>query len=446
MSFLKRTWHWLLLLLILAGAIVVRTLAYGDLRLAVATTDTASYLDSAKLPLTQSTLTGQRLLTTNLLFKGTTGENCDSPPFSIPALGEETYRSYQPCFSTTVLIQNILSLVGWSLLAIVLARHMTGLYSRILAIIIIPAFGFTPPVADWDSILGSESLTFSLLAIALACIVEFSFQIFAERKNFVRTWVLPLLSAVILFFWIFTRDINIYILVVLLVLTIPFFMVQRIWNQKPLVVTVLVLAAISILGMQSAAASLRWQTPLANVFNDLILPFPAREAFMRSQGMPDPATEAYEAWFTEKATGAYARFLFSHPGYVAASLVPALEPLFMDNAQPYFLAERSAARGYLITAGNLLHPTTYLVLVLDLILLIGMLIAARRADGEREYLLAWLGSWLFLSAAITLFISFFADSIGVARHTLLSIELFRLLFWLLLMWLIDLVINRIPSA
>lgn len=437
MSFIKRSWEWFLLLPILACMVALRSYAYGDLRLAVATTDTASYIESARTPLTQNTLTGVRLFTTNLLFKLTAGDDCASPPFSIPARGEEIYRSRQPCFDTIILIQNIFSMIGWGLLAIVLARRLAGFYSKLLVMVLIPAFGFTPRIADWDSILGSESLTFSLFAIALACLLEISFQIFATEGNFFRKWLLPLLTTVVLILWVFTRDANIYTLIILSILAVPLFMSQRIWKQKQLVLTILGLALISIIGMQSATASGRWKTPLTNVFNDLILPYSTRETYMRDQGMPDPGSSVYEEWFKEGATRAYGRFLVSHPGYVAATLIPNLEPLFTDNSQPYFLNENSTLRNSLLVAGNIMHPTTYLILILDILFLIALLVSALNLRGQREIIWAWFGLWLFISASTTLFISYFADSIGVTRHTLFSVEMFRLMFWLFLIVLID---------
>jgi hypothetical protein len=42
-----------------------------------------------------------------------------------------------------------------------------------------------------------------------------------------------------------------------------------------------------------------------------------------------------------------------------------------------------------------------------------------------------------LSAALTLAVGFFADSIGVTRHTLFAVEMFRLLFWIFLIILFD---------
>jgi hypothetical protein len=72
-----------------------------------------------------------------------------------------------------------------------------------------------------------------------------------------------------------------------------------------------------------------------------------------------------------------------------------------------------------------------------LILWIPLLVAAFKTKGQSAIAAAWITSWLFVSASVTLFVSFFADSIGLLRHTLLSIELFRLAFWLALLFVIN---------
>ncbi|MBI5842897.1 MAG: hypothetical protein HZB19_22625 [Chloroflexi bacterium] len=436
MSFTKQNREWLLLSLILAGMAALRLFAYGDLRLSVATNDTASYIESSRAPITHKTLTGSRLFTTNLLFKLMTDETCLPPPFSAPALGTEIYRSRQSCFETIVVIQNVFSIIAWSLLALVLAKRAAGFYSKLLAVTLIPLFGFTPSIADWDSILGSESLTFSLFAIVLAVLMEICFQSVTNEIS-PQAYFLPLSAIAVFVFWIFTRDVNIYVLVVLLGMAVPLFIFQNLRKQKHLFLAVVVLSVFSIIGLKSAVFSERWKTPLSNVFNDLILPHPAREEFMRSLGMPDPNSPAYEEWFNEKATGAYGRFLLSHPGYAASTLEANLASLFVDNSQPYFLEEKSNARALLVQIGGLLHPTTHLVLFLDAILLINLLVSAFNKNGQTMFIRAWLGLWLFVSASATLFISCFADSIGVARHTLLSVEMFRLMFWIFLIFTID---------
>ena len=46
-------------------------------------------------------------------------------------------------------------------------------------------------------------------------------------------------------------------------------------------------------------------------------------------------------------------------------------------------------------------------------------------------------TWLFFSASLTIAVGFFADSVGVTRHTMFAVEMFRLMFWLFLLILLD---------
>ena len=102
---------------------------------------------------------------------------------SYPAIGTETYREIQPCFDRIVFFQNIVSIIAWSILALVVSKRLSGGYEKILAVFLITAFGFTPAIADWDSILGSESLTFSLFAVSIALVVEVCFNIAEDMKR-----------------------------------------------------------------------------------------------------------------------------------------------------------------------------------------------------------------------------------------------------------------------
>jgi hypothetical protein len=178
--------------------------------------------------------------------------------------------------------------------------------------------------------------------------------------------------------------------------------------------------------------SRRWEAPMTNVFNDLILPHPARVEFMQSLGMPDPTSAEYSTWFIKSAPRAYARFLLFHPGYTLTSFTAELGGIFSENSQPYFFSEHTSARKALAATNDILHPSTHLIFVLDILLIIGLIVAAFRRNNKEFATWAWLGTWLFFSALLTIALGFFADSIGVIRHTLFAVEMFRLLMWVFL--------------
>ena len=177
--------------------------------------------------------------------------------------------------------------------------------------------------------------------------------------------------------------------------------------------------------------------PLTNSFSEYILPYPARVSFMENLGMPDPASTTYAEWFNENAPRAYARFLLFHPGFTLTSISSNLGGIFSENIQPYFFSEQTSIRKTLIAVNDILHPNTHLVFILDILLITGLIFSAFRGKNRNSTIWAWLGAWLFISASVMLVINFFADSIGITRHTLFSVELFRLMLWLFLIILFD---------
>ncbi len=437
MVFLKKQGINLLVWVILAGMILVRLTSYGGFNLSVANDDTGSYIKGGSAPLfSKDMLTRSRLFTTNLLYYLADVQECKIEVVSYPALQTETYRAIQPCFDRVVVFQNIISVIAWSLLALVVSKRLTGGYEKILAAVLITAFGFTPTIADWDSLLSSESLTFSLFAVSAALVVEVGFRL-AEDANRKFSILINALAISALALWAFTRDANIYTLVVLLAMSTVLLAVPIFRKNKNLIVLIAGIFLITVIGLQSAMLSRRWEVPLANVFNDLLLPHPARVEFLQGLGMPDPASTEYSTWFIENAPRAYARFLLSHPGYTLTTFTAELGGIFSENIQPYFYSEQTPARLALMAVNDLLHPKTHLIFILDILLMVGLLFSLFRRKNKNFTVWLWLTTWLFLSAALTLAVGFFADSIGVTRHTLFAVEMFRLLFWIFLIILLD---------
>jgi len=438
MKVLKKYGRSLLILLITTGMIFLRLNAYGGLNLSVANSDTESYIQGGAAPLFhKDMLTRSRLFTTNLLYYLADVQECKIEVVSYPALQTETYRAIQPCFDRVAVFQNIASIIAWSLLALVVSKRLNGGYEKILAAVLITAFGFTPTIADWDSLLGSESLTFSLFAVSIALVVEVGFRL-AEDVNKKNSSRINALSISALALWAFTRDANIYTLVVLLAMSAVLLAVPIFRKNRNLIALIAGIFLITVVGLQSAMLSRRWEVPLANVFNDLLLPHPARVEFLQGLGMPNPASAEYSTWFIENAPRAYARFLLSHSGYTLTTFTAELGGMFSENIQPYFYSQQTPARLALMAVNDVLHPKTHhLIFILDILLLAGLLFSLFRRKNKNFTVWLWLGTWLFLSAALTLAVGFFADSIGVTRHTLFAVEMFRLLFWIFLIILFD---------
>ena len=448
MKFLKKHGLNLLLWIILAAMIIIRLTSYEDFKLSIANADTASYIEGASAPLiSKDILTRGRLFTTNLLYYLADVQGCKIQAMSYPALGAETYRAIQPCFDKIVFFQNIVSILAWSILALVISKRLKGGYEKILAVSLIAAFGFTPAIADWDSVLSSESLTFSLFAICVALAIEICFNITTDEDNQKYSVFISGLAIATLILWAFTRDANIYTLAVLFVMSIIAVIIfPAIRKNKGLLILIAAIFIVTVVGMQSAMISKRWEAPMTNVFHDLILPHPARVDFMKQLGMPDPSSAAYSTWFSKSAPRAYARFLLFHPGYTLTSFTAELGGIFSENSQPYFFSEQTPARKALAAANDILHPSTHLIFILDVLLIAGLIFAVFRRKNKGFAIWVWFGTWLFLSALLTMAVGFFADSIGVTRHTMFAVEMFRLLMWIFLIILFDHVNQNVKEA
>ncbi|MCA2000927.1 MAG: hypothetical protein LDL51_03585, partial [Chloroflexi bacterium] len=216
MKFLREKGIALLAFAALSGMFLIRLTAYGSFTLSIATADTTTYIQGGAPPIfSADTLTRSRLFTTNLLYHFANVQRCKPSVTSYPAIQSETYRGVQPCFSVVAVLQNVVSIFAWAALALVVSKRLKGGFEKILAAILISGFGYTPAVADWDSVLGSESLTFSLFALSLGLILETGFQI-AEALDGKRFPILLMAAGFAsLTLWAFTRDANIYTLVVL---------------------------------------------------------------------------------------------------------------------------------------------------------------------------------------------------------------------------------------
>jgi len=447
--FFKDKWVTIVLLCLMISGIWLRTFIYGDLNLSIGNMDTASYIESSKAPaFSMESFSGRRLFTTNLLYKvANDPQGCPLQVVSDPAEGKEGDRAVQPCFDTIVLLQNWLSIFGWCLLAWTTARWITNPLYKILVVILILAFGFTPQIAERDSVLAPESLSISLFSIIIALLQEITLLTTSADQNtpFRKSGFLIPLWFLIFVLWVFIRDVHLYAFVVTVVLILPLLFIQKF--RKPFYIpAVLVFSIILfIFGNITSHNSTRWQPSITHAFTDYIDPHPARVEFFHKLGMPrDRSSQEYEVWFQDKALGAYSRFLISHPGFLISTI---FEASYFKSGfiQPYFRTPEVMYRKTLLVIGEALHPETYAVYVIDFLLLTAICYTAVKSRQPKTYGMAWLAIWLFLYLAISLLLSFFGDTNGTGRHIFPSVEGFRLFGWIYLVVMIDLAASRIPN-
>jgi len=269
----------IILCIIMVGA-WTRVVSYGSLLLSIGMLDTQSYIDSSMATNSLKTaFTERRLFTTNLLYKLIENEQtCKLTSSSNPYMGEEGVRKIQPCFNRIVLLQNILSIFGWCLLAWTTAKHLKSIPYKIVITILILTFGFTPQIAEWDSILSSESLSLSSFAIGLAILLEIVFWMAEKRENNsnFNINILLILWLCVFTLWLFIRDVHIYAVIVTLVLTIPILFIRKYRRIKILTAIIAILIIFVIAGNYASKLSPRWQPSLTHVLDYYIFPYPSR--------------------------------------------------------------------------------------------------------------------------------------------------------------------------
>ncbi len=418
-------------------ASVARIWMYGDPNLSIAGNDTISYVESSRVPwFSSEMLTGKRLLATNLLYKVFEPKN----GYQIIANGsiETTRRVFQPGFNKLVITQLALSIIGWGLLALSVSEQIRNPLIKIMSTITILLFAFTPQIADWDSILMSESLNFSLFALQLAILIKLIFSLYNDPNFRAAGWLT--LWMIAYFLWTFVRPTNLFVAFITFVMCVGALAFVKYRRNKHLYIAMLFSIAVFIVGTITTGSSSRSLN--VDVYYDDLLPHPARVAILQSWGMPTPGTPQFEAWFQENSTKTLIRFMVTHPGYPITKIARDFPIAFHEIEQTYFsVSENKEAYKTMLLIGEALHPENSTPFLLSLILLVGALhIAAKNQGDIRPW--AWIFTWLFLSAGVSLVLSIIGDTWGINRHALLSTMNYRLCMWLFSIVMMDIAFGR----
>ncbi|RJP54329.1 MAG: hypothetical protein C4586_00010 [Anaerolineaceae bacterium] len=372
-------------------------------------------------------------------------QTCKLTASSNPDMGDEGVRRIQPCFNRIVLLQNILSIIGWCLLAWVTARHINSIPYKIVVTLLILTFGFTPQIAEWDSILSSESLSLSLFPIGFAILQEIVFWMAEKRENSpnLKVNILLVLWLCVFSLWLFVRDVHIYALISTLVLTVPFLLLRKFRQIKVLTVVIVILAGLFIIQNHASKLSPRWQPSLSHVLEYYIFPYPARVDFFFEHGMPkNMESEEYHVWFGEEGVKTYALFLISHPGFILSNTLELSSYLKSDFIQPHFKSPENPYRNVLMIFGEIVHPESNAVYFIDLMVFSSLCATALKYRDKNTIAWTWLALWVLTYSAISLFVTLFGDIDGTRRHIFPSVELFRLFLWIFLTAQIDQTLNN----
>ncbi len=438
---LSKKWTQITILIIVILAIMIRIKVQGNPRLSIANNDTASYIISSEVSLfSWDAFTGRRLFTTNVIYQLLEPDG----GYEILVNGSEntTKRRIQPTFVNIALLQFVISLFSWSALALSISGHLKNSIPKILAAILILAFAFVPQMADWDSILASESLSLSLFALQTALLVDLAFQSAKDARPNFSTTLLTGIWLVTIFFWAFLKDAHSYTILVLAIMIAGILISKKFRKQILPWLAISTLTVFFLLGWTTSEKSVRTQIQLVNVYRSDILSDPARIEFMRANGMPEPGSPEYEPWFAASAKKSYLRFLLFHPAYIIINYFEDIPYAFSENAQPYFNTQpQLILRKALIPVGNILHPENSLPMYLAFLFVLGILTIAHKKSGLENKIWGWLAVCIFLSAGINMFVNIFGDVFALPRHALVATTTFRLFMWVFIIIFVDLVIS-----
>lgn len=421
-----------------------RLFAYGDPPLSIAGNDTVTFIEGSQVPLfSAEMMTGRRLLTTNLIYKFFEPDG----GYQVLVNGslETSKRVFQEGFDGIVILQTILSILGWSMLTWVMSAQMKSLATKLMTALIIPAFAYTPQLADWDSILMSESMTFSMFVLQFALLAQIVFMLHKKPEVKIAPWMIA--WGVIYFLWANLRDTNNYANVVLIGLGVLALFVPKFKKHKGLIGAISFSAILFVLGLVTFQQSGRSLISTINVYIGDIFPYPARVEFMQAElGMPTPNTPEFQAWFEEDGVTAVTRFFVSHPGYVLEKLVRDFPDAFKQGVQTYFvMPEMKLFRARMISLGESLHTETATPFLIGLVLLFGIFLSALNNGTETSQPWAWISAFLFMAATITIIPTILGDTWALHRHTIFSIAMYRLSMWMFALIVMDFALQKQPG-
>ena len=348
----------------------------------------------------------------------------------------------------------ILSIISWSALAISVMYVLQIPFLKLASFGLILLLSLHRYVIGWDSVLLTESLSLSLMALFIA-----GWLWLASGWR----WQKAVFLSGLAFLWACSRDTNAWV-----VLMIAFFLLLlaglRLIDRRSLVLSV-VLMVIFFLSNLSADVGRRWVFPFQNVMGHRILSNPQAVDYFTNCGMPfspaleeltgefangldraffeDPALADYRLWLHETGKACYVKWLLSRPlPSIGEPLAEFNTLMSLENISP-LLFSRSFSPILPARLESILFPQVYL-LPLFVVSLAMVLIAWLTKAWNRTK--AW---WVVIGMFALVFphyaLTWHGDIMGIYRHMLGVSLQFYLGFWLLALFGLDSIVALKPA-
>ena len=375
-------------------------------------------------------------------------------PFTVP-LVHKLLGGHEP---SVVWFQSFFSVLCWFTLALALARHFLGRSAQIAAASLVCLFSLTVPVNQWDLVIRSESIFFSLFALTLALSLEGARRL---REGEPLPAALIAGWALVCLLFASARDSGLYVLALLaagFALWLGLYALARRREGTPGLHrrgAVALLALLSVMGavQVSTASSPRWRTPLISVVLGRVLPdadvhrkwidlygFPRNAVFERYAGLepwsptpegPEvrrrleraPELAEVETWLRQRGMASYQRWLlFDAPLRSLTAAFAALSRHANHFAPGY--AKGAGQTAWTVPLSTLLHPRLPAPLLCWLAVLFSGAACAWTSPAAR--LLGLAAVFLAVNAFSQAFIGYHVASVEVPRHMLPSMVMLRL--------------------
>ncbi|HUZ81722.1 MAG TPA: hypothetical protein VMU73_05700, partial [Gaiellaceae bacterium] len=242
-----------------------------------------------------------------------------------------------------VWLQLAVSIACWAFLAIVIARRVRGARVRWFAAATVLLFSASWPIAQWDTLVLTESLSLSIFAL----LAGLAF-VYVDRP---RRGLVVVLVSVALFFTAL-RDANGLLAAIVLALVAITLAARR---RRGVAMLLLGAAATCVLLVAATSSVRRWEILFADQIGKRVVANPTELSYFRAHGMPlpahlssiifsdtrgphpaasfehDPRLARFMPWFMSEARPTYESYLLSHPADSVGAPLRKLPVMLSDS-------------------------------------------------------------------------------------------------------------------
>ena len=346
--------------------------------------------------------------------------------------------------------QWFMAVLAWTFLAGSIALILQRKPLKIAGFALVLAFSISRDVYFWNSLLLSESLSHSLLALLLGGWIIWHHR--SRQPMSVRTQIcLGIGTLAVSCAWATTRDANAYALLIFgVILALP---PGRYWRWRCVMATAYI--ALFAFQMHHADMGNRWHLPYINILGERILTGEDHTQFFIERGMPaNDSVLRYAGhrawdfhpdhdmrvglggWLDERGQRVYAEWLLLRPVQTASEPVIHWQQVTAYEFRMLFLADVEAIPRWQQIVTAIAYPEHAPLLPIPVpLLLTGLAILAAVVYGVDSR--HWIPLVMLILAYVLAGVAWHGDADSVQRHGFQVGILWRLAVWILLLLALD---------